>query len=109
MRAAFVHRLESRDPDSGRGQPARDKSAPPYLSCIGLAAGLGSNTAGCYASVTAYVLTDRAVIDALREAAGRRVKVRIWRDANMAERVGDGAASRAPRSTQARLAANSCT
>jgi hypothetical protein len=101
MRAAFVHRLESRDPDSGRGQPARDKSAPPYLSC--------SNTAGCYASVTAYVLTDRAVIDALREAAGRRVKVRIWRDANMAERVGDGAASRAPRSTQARLAANSCT
>jgi hypothetical protein len=62
------------------------------------------------------VLTDRAVIDALREAAGRGVKVRIWRDANMAERVGDvdvkaqlGAASRASRSTQARLAANSCT
>jgi hypothetical protein len=25
----------------------------------------------------------------LREAAGRGVNVRIWRDANMAERVGD--------------------
>jgi phosphatidylserine/phosphatidylglycerophosphate/cardiolipin synthase-like enzyme len=39
--------------------------------------------------MAAYVLTDRAVIDASREAAGRGVKVRIWRDANMAERVGD--------------------
>jgi hypothetical protein len=36
----------------------------------------------------AYVLTDRCVIDALREAAGRGVKVRIWRDANIAERIG---------------------
>ena len=34
-------------------------------------------------------LTDSAVIDALREASARGVKVRIWRDANMAERVGD--------------------
>jgi phosphatidylserine/phosphatidylglycerophosphate/cardiolipin synthase-like enzyme len=39
--------------------------------------------------MAAHVLTDRAVIDASREAAVRGVKVRIWRDANMAERVGD--------------------
>ncbi|HEY1862891.1 MAG TPA: phospholipase D-like domain-containing protein [Roseiarcus sp.] len=39
--------------------------------------------------MAAYVLTDRAVIRALREAAGRGVKVRIWRDANMAAKVGD--------------------
>jgi phosphatidylserine/phosphatidylglycerophosphate/cardiolipin synthase-like enzyme len=39
--------------------------------------------------MTAYVLTDRAVIRALREAATRGVKVRIWRDANMAAKVGD--------------------
>jgi phosphatidylserine/phosphatidylglycerophosphate/cardiolipin synthase-like enzyme len=39
--------------------------------------------------MAAYVLTDRAVIAALREPAARGVKVRIWRDANMAERVGD--------------------
>jgi phosphatidylserine/phosphatidylglycerophosphate/cardiolipin synthase-like enzyme len=32
-----------------------------------------------------YVLTDRAVIDELREAAERGVKVRIWRDASEAE------------------------
>jgi hypothetical protein len=37
----------------------------------------------------AYVLTDRSVIEALREASGWGVKVLIWRDANMAERVGD--------------------
>ena len=37
----------------------------------------------------AYVLTDRSIVEASREAAGRAVKVRIWRDANMAERVGD--------------------
>jgi phosphatidylserine/phosphatidylglycerophosphate/cardiolipin synthase-like enzyme len=36
-----------------------------------------------------YVLTDRAVVDALREAAGRGVKVRIWRDASEAARLGD--------------------
>jgi phosphatidylserine/phosphatidylglycerophosphate/cardiolipin synthase-like enzyme len=35
--------------------------------------------------MAAYVLTDRAVIEALRRAAERGVKVRIWRDANMAE------------------------
>jgi phosphatidylserine/phosphatidylglycerophosphate/cardiolipin synthase-like enzyme len=39
--------------------------------------------------MAAYVLTDRAVVEALREAASRGVKVRLWRDANMAERVGD--------------------
>ena len=39
--------------------------------------------------MAAYVLTDRAIVDALREAAARGVKVRIWRDASMAEKVGD--------------------
>lgn len=39
--------------------------------------------------MAAYVLTDRAVIRALRLAAARGVKVRIWRDANMAAKVGD--------------------
>ena len=39
--------------------------------------------------MAAYMLTDSAVIEALPQAAGRGVKVRIWRDANMAERVGD--------------------
>lgn len=39
--------------------------------------------------MAAYVLTDRAVIQALRQAAARGVKVRIWRDANMAAKVGD--------------------
>ena len=39
--------------------------------------------------VAAYVLTDSAVIDALRAAAQRGVKVRIWRDVNMAAKVGD--------------------
>jgi phosphatidylserine/phosphatidylglycerophosphate/cardiolipin synthase-like enzyme len=39
--------------------------------------------------IAAYVLTDRAVIEALRGAAARGVKVRIWRDANMAAKVGD--------------------
>ncbi len=38
--------------------------------------------------MAAFVLTDRAVIQALREAAGRGVSVRIWRDANMAAKVG---------------------
>jgi phosphatidylserine/phosphatidylglycerophosphate/cardiolipin synthase-like enzyme len=39
--------------------------------------------------VAAYVLTDRAVIEALRQAAARGVKVRIWRDPGMALRVGE--------------------
>jgi phosphatidylserine/phosphatidylglycerophosphate/cardiolipin synthase-like enzyme len=39
--------------------------------------------------MAAYVLTDRAVIEELRDAARRGVKVRVWRDASMAERVGD--------------------
>ena len=39
--------------------------------------------------MAAYVLTDSAVIEALREAAERGVTVRIWRDANMAAKVGD--------------------
>jgi phosphatidylserine/phosphatidylglycerophosphate/cardiolipin synthase-like enzyme len=39
--------------------------------------------------IAAYVLTDRAVIEALRGAARRGVKVRIWRDAGMAAKVGD--------------------
>jgi phosphatidylserine/phosphatidylglycerophosphate/cardiolipin synthase-like enzyme len=32
--------------------------------------------------MTAYVLTDSAVIEALRGVAARGVKVRIWRDAS---------------------------
>jgi phosphatidylserine/phosphatidylglycerophosphate/cardiolipin synthase-like enzyme len=36
-----------------------------------------------------YVLTDRAVIEALRQAAARGVNVRIWRDPGMAVRVGE--------------------
>jgi phosphatidylserine/phosphatidylglycerophosphate/cardiolipin synthase-like enzyme len=39
--------------------------------------------------MAAYVLTDRAVVEALRAAADRGAKVRIWRDASMAEKVGD--------------------
>jgi phosphatidylserine/phosphatidylglycerophosphate/cardiolipin synthase-like enzyme len=39
--------------------------------------------------MAAYVLTDRAVIEALRQAAARGVKVRIWRDPGMAVRVGE--------------------
>jgi phosphatidylserine/phosphatidylglycerophosphate/cardiolipin synthase-like enzyme len=39
--------------------------------------------------IAAYVLTDTAVIGALREASARGVKVRIWRDANMAQKVAD--------------------
>jgi phosphatidylserine/phosphatidylglycerophosphate/cardiolipin synthase-like enzyme len=39
--------------------------------------------------MAAYVLTDRSVIGALCEAAGRGAKVRIWRDAKMAAEVGD--------------------
>jgi phosphatidylserine/phosphatidylglycerophosphate/cardiolipin synthase-like enzyme len=36
-----------------------------------------------------YVLTDRAVIAALRAAADRGVKVRTWRDASEAARLSD--------------------
>ena len=36
----------------------------------------------------AYVLTDRPVIDALERAARRGVRVRVWRDGGMAEKVG---------------------
>jgi phosphatidylserine/phosphatidylglycerophosphate/cardiolipin synthase-like enzyme len=39
--------------------------------------------------LAAYVLTDRIVIEALRQAAARGVKVRIWRDAGTAVRVGE--------------------
>ncbi len=39
--------------------------------------------------MAAYVLTDSAVIEALRDASGRGVKVRIWRDASEAAKVGD--------------------
>jgi len=39
--------------------------------------------------MAAYVLTDRAVIDELREAAERGGKVRIWRDASEAARLSD--------------------
>ena len=39
--------------------------------------------------MAAYVLTDSAVVEALRAASARGVKVRIWRDVNMAAKVGD--------------------
>jgi phosphatidylserine/phosphatidylglycerophosphate/cardiolipin synthase-like enzyme len=39
--------------------------------------------------MTAYVLTDSAVIEALREASARGVKVRIWRDASEAARLSE--------------------
>jgi phosphatidylserine/phosphatidylglycerophosphate/cardiolipin synthase-like enzyme len=39
--------------------------------------------------MAAYVLTDRAVIEALRAAAERGVKVRVWRDASEAARLTD--------------------
>jgi hypothetical protein len=39
--------------------------------------------------MAAYVLTDRAVIAALRAAADRGVKVRTWRDASEAARLSD--------------------
>jgi phosphatidylserine/phosphatidylglycerophosphate/cardiolipin synthase-like enzyme len=37
---------------------------------------------------TSYMVTDTAVIEALRKAATRGVKVRVWRDSGMAEKVG---------------------
>jgi PLD-like domain len=39
--------------------------------------------------MAAYVLTDRAVIEALRQTAARGVNVRIWRDASEAVRVNE--------------------
>lgn len=39
--------------------------------------------------MAAYVLTDRAVVEALREAAARAVKVRLWRDAGEAARLSE--------------------
>lgn len=39
--------------------------------------------------VAAYVLTDRRVIEALRRAGARGVRVRIYRDGGMADRVGE--------------------
>jgi phosphatidylserine/phosphatidylglycerophosphate/cardiolipin synthase-like enzyme len=62
--------------------------------------------------MTAYVLTDSAVIEALRGAAAGGVKVRIWRDASEAARLSDfdvaaQLGGRVP--GQTRPAANSCT
>jgi phosphatidylserine/phosphatidylglycerophosphate/cardiolipin synthase-like enzyme len=39
--------------------------------------------------MAAYVLTDNAVIEALRQAAARGVTVRIWRDASEAARLSE--------------------
>jgi phosphatidylserine/phosphatidylglycerophosphate/cardiolipin synthase-like enzyme len=39
--------------------------------------------------IMAYLLTDRTVFGALEDAAGRGVKVRIWRDARMAAELGE--------------------
>jgi phosphatidylserine/phosphatidylglycerophosphate/cardiolipin synthase-like enzyme len=39
--------------------------------------------------MAAYVLTDSAVIEALRDASARGVKVRIWRDASEAARLNE--------------------
>ena len=39
--------------------------------------------------MAAYVLTDSAVIEALREASSRGVKVRVWRDASEAARLSE--------------------
>ena len=39
--------------------------------------------------MAAYVLTDSAVIEALRDATARGVKVRIWRDASEAARLSE--------------------
>jgi phosphatidylserine/phosphatidylglycerophosphate/cardiolipin synthase-like enzyme len=36
-----------------------------------------------------YVLTDRTIVEALRQAAERGVKVRIWRDASEAARLSE--------------------
>ena len=39
--------------------------------------------------MAAYVLTDSAVIEALRDASARGVKVRVWRDASEAARLSE--------------------
>jgi len=39
--------------------------------------------------MAAYVLTDRAVIEALRDASARGVKLRVWRDAGEAARLSE--------------------
>ena len=39
--------------------------------------------------MAAYVLTDSAIVEALRAASARGVKVRIWRDVNMTARLSD--------------------
>ena len=39
--------------------------------------------------MAAYVLTDRAVIEALRDASSYGVKVRVWRDASEAARLSE--------------------
>ena len=39
--------------------------------------------------MVAYVLTDSAVIEALREASARGVKVRVWREASEAARLSE--------------------
>ena len=39
--------------------------------------------------MTAHVLTDRAVVEALRQAAARGVKMRIWRDARESVRLNE--------------------
>ena len=37
--------------------------------------------------MAAYVLTDRSVVEALRQAGARGVAVRVWRDGEMAEKL----------------------
>jgi phosphatidylserine/phosphatidylglycerophosphate/cardiolipin synthase-like enzyme len=39
--------------------------------------------------MAAYVLTDSAIVDALRDASARGVKVRVWRDAGEAARLSE--------------------
>jgi hypothetical protein len=56
-----------------------------------------------------YVLTDSAVIEALRDTSARGVKVRIWRDASEASRLSafsSAAASWVSRFAPTRLTAN---
>jgi phosphatidylserine/phosphatidylglycerophosphate/cardiolipin synthase-like enzyme len=62
--------------------------------------------------MAAYVLTDRAVVEALREASGRGVKVRIWRDAGEAARLSDldveAQLGRRPEGLELRSSASGC-
>jgi phosphatidylserine/phosphatidylglycerophosphate/cardiolipin synthase-like enzyme len=46
------------------------------------------NSAGETIDIAAYVLTDAAIAEALKLAGARGVRVRIWRDPEMAEKVG---------------------